>query len=102
MSGKNHFVPAEEEELEKLADFFSLFADSSRIKILSALDHSPLCAPDMEEHLGISRTAIVHQLRKLKAAGVVKTYRDSRKTVYALDDEHIHHIFNTGLDHIRH
>ena len=102
MKFENSFDRAKEEELEELADFFSLFADSTRIKILSALDKAPLCATDMEMSLGISRTAVVHQLRKLKAARLVKSSKEFRKTMYTLDDEHIHHIFNTGLDHIRH
>lgn len=102
MNGRSSFDRAKEEELEELADFFSLFADSTRIKILNALDKTPLCASDMENSLGICRTAVVHQLRKLKAARLVRSYKEFRKTMYALDDEHIHHIFNTGLDHIRH
>lgn len=96
------FFSATEEELDSLCEFFSLFADSSRIKILCALARSPLCATDLEECSEISRTAIVHQLRRLKRARLVKTYKENRKTVYALDDDHIHRIFETGLEHIRH
>lgn len=93
---------ATEEELNRLSEFFFLFADSSRIKILSALEQQPRCATDLEEQLGISRTAVVHQLRRLKSARLVKSFKRNRKTLYALDDQHIQMIFEVGLEHIRH
>lgn len=89
-----------EEKLYNLAEFFSVFGDSTRIKILWALSESEMCVCDIAILLKITQSAISHQLRILKQAKLVK-YRKSGKIVfYSLCDEHIKQIFNQWLNHI--
>lgn len=89
-----------EEKLYNLAEFFSVFGDSTRIRILWALSESEMCVCDIAILLNITQSAISHQLRVLKQAKLVK-YRKSGKIVfYSLCDEHIKQIFDQWLDHI--
>lgn len=92
--------PKAEEQFE-LADFFKIFGDSTRIRILCALFDGELCVCDIAETLGMTISAISHQLRVLKQARLV-TWRRAGKTVYyALADDHIHLILDQGIEHIR-
>jgi len=91
-----------EEELLDLADLFKMFADSTRIKILSALLHSEMCVCDIACLLGMTKSAISHQLRLLRQSRLVKTRRDGKVVYYSLDDEHVNGIFAQGLEHIKH
>ena len=91
----------EENELYDLADFFKIFGDSTRIKILSALSFSEMCVGDISCLLNTSQSAISHQLRILKQARLVKNRREGKVVYYSLDDGHIQGIFAHGLDHIR-
>ena len=86
-----------EEELQDLAEFFKVFGDATRLKILSVLLCSEMCVYDIATLLGMSQSAISHQLRVLKQMDLVK----NRKTIfYALADDHIITILNQGLNHI--
>ncbi len=88
------------EELEELADFFKVFGDVTRLKIMNALLISELCVQDIADSLGMSQSAISHQLRTLKQLDLVKTRRDGKTIYYSLADTHISTILNTGIDHI--
>ncbi len=88
------------EELEELADFFKVFGDVTRLKIMNALLVSELCVQDIADSLEMSQSAISHQLRTLKQQDLVKTRRDGKTIYYSLADTHIATILNTGLDHI--
>lgn len=90
----------QEETLYDLAEFFKVFGDTTRIKILCALFQSELCVCDMAALLNMTQSAISHQLRVLKANRLVKFRRDGKVIYYSLDDEHIKHIFDEGLRHI--
>lgn len=90
----------EEESLYDLAELFKVFGDTTRIKILWALDESEMCVCDISALLNMSHSAISHQLRILKQAKLVKNRKDGKVVYYSLDDDHIKHIFNQGLDHI--
>lgn len=89
-----------EETLYDLAEFFKVFGDSTRIKILCALFEAELCVCDMAAVLNMTQSAISHQLRVLKANRLVKFRRDGKVIYYSLDDEHIKNIFDEGLNHI--
>lgn len=89
-----------EEKLYELAEFFKVFGDTTRIRILCALFESEMCVCDLSALLNISQSAISHQLRGLKAARVVKFRREGKVIYYSLDDEHIKHIFDEGFRHI--
>ena len=92
----------DEELLYDLAELYKVFGDSTRIRILSALLDHELCVCDLAELLGMGQSAISHQLRILRTAGLVRPRRDGKTMYYALDDEHVHSIFAAGLQHILH
>ena len=89
-----------DEYLYDLADLFRIFGDTTRIRILYALMESELCVNDITEILGMTQSAVSHQLRILKDAKLVKFRRDGKNTIYSLDDEHVHDILATGMEHI--
>ncbi|SMB86056.1 transcriptional regulator, ArsR family [Desulfonispora thiosulfatigenes DSM 11270] len=89
-----------EENLVDLAELFKVFGDSTRIRILSALAISEMCVCDIAALLNMTQSAISHQLRILKQARLIKNRRDGKIVFYALDDEHVEHIFEQGLIHI--
>ena len=90
----------EEEDLYNLADFFKVFGDSTRIKIISALLTCEMCVCDIAALLNMTHSSISHQLRVLKQARLVKFRREGKVVYYSLDDGHIKEIFNTGLLHV--
>lgn len=89
-----------EETLYDLADLFKVLGDSTRIKILCALFQAEMCVCDIAALLGMTQSAISHQLRVLKQARIVKHRKDGKVVYYSLDDEHVKGIFNQGLTHI--
>jgi len=90
-----------EEELFALADFYKIFGDSTRIRILFVLYETELCVCDIAETLGMTVSAISHQLRILKQARLVKFRRAGKTVYYSLADDHIHAILAQGMEHIR-
>ena len=89
-----------EEELQELADFFKVFGDATRLKILYVLLCSEMCVYDIASILGMLQSAISHQLRVLKQMGLVKNRRDGKIIFYSPADSHIVTILSQGLDHI--
>ena len=89
-----------DEILYDLADFFKIFGDSTRIKILYALFSSEMCVQDLAELLDMNQSAISHQLRILKQAHVVKHRKDGKYVFYSLDDEHVTQIVAQGMAHL--
>ena len=89
-----------EEVLYDLAELFKVFGDTTRVKIISALFESEMCVCDIAELLHMSQSAISHQLRVLRQARLVKYRKEGKVAFYALNDEHIKHIFDEGLEHI--
>lgn len=90
----------DEQKLRDLADLFKLFGDATRVRILSALLQSEMCVCDLAELLGMSQSAISHQLRVLKQGKLVKNRREGKTVFYSLDDNHIGTIINQGMEHI--
>lgn len=90
----------EEETLYDLAEIFKVFGDSTRIKILWALEESEMCVCDIAVLLNMTQSAISHQLRVLKNARLVKNRREGKVVYYSLDDDHIKDILDKGLAHI--
>ena len=87
--------------LYDLSDFFKIFGDSTRISILFAIDKEPLCVCDIAELLGMTKSAVSHQLKILRQSALV-TYRKSGKNVfYSLADEHVRDIIEKALEHIK-
>lgn len=89
-----------EEQLYDLAELFKIFGDTTRIRILYALFESEMCVCDIAELLGMSQSAISHQLRLLKQVKLVRNRREGKTVYYALADEHVRTIIHQGMDHI--
>ncbi len=92
----------QEETLYDLAELFKVFGDSTRIKILCALQQQEMCVCDIAALLGMTQSAISHQLRILKQASLVKYRREGKVVYYSLDDEHVSNIFAQGFAHVSH
>lgn len=91
----------EENEIYDLADFFKMFGDSTRIKIMCALDNGEMCVCDLAILLGMTKSAVSHQLKSLKQANLVKYRKEGKSVIYSLADDHVKLIVEMGLDHIR-
>ena len=89
-----------EEHLYDLAELFKVFGDTTRIRILYALFESELCVYDIADLLGMSQSAISHQLRVLKQARLVRSRRDGKMAYYFLADDHVRTIIGQGMEHI--
>ena len=90
----------QEETLYDLAELFKIFGDSTRIRILWALDEAEMCVCDIAFLLNMTQSAISHQLRLLKNADLVKSRREGKIVFYSIKDEHVKQIFDLGLIHI--
>lgn len=92
----------EEDTFYKLAEFFKILGDTTRTKILFALDHNEMCVCDIANVLGMSKSSISHQLGTLRKSGIVKCRKNGKEVYYMLDDEHIKGIFEIAIEHIAH
>ncbi|HIX94067.1 MAG TPA: metalloregulator ArsR/SmtB family transcription factor [Candidatus Gemmiger excrementipullorum] len=90
----------DDEVLYDLAELFRVFGDTTRIKVLYALFESELCVNDIAQVVGISQSAVSHQLRLLKANKLVKFRRDGKTIYYALDDDHVRSMIALGMEHV--
>ena len=91
------------EELERIAELFKVLGDPTRMQILTALfAQTELCVCDISALLGMSQSAISHQLRLLRTTHLVKNRREGKSIYYSLDDTHVATIIAQGLEHIRH
>lgn len=89
-----------EEELYDLAELFKVFGDSTRIRILYALFERDICVYDIAQELGMTQSAISHQLRILKNSKLVKSRREGKQVIYTLADDHVRTIIDQGWEHI--
>ena len=100
VSRKREAMP-EEATLYDLSDFFKIFGDSTRISILFAIDGEPMCVCDIAELLGMTKSAVSHQLKILRQSALI-TYKKSGKNVfYTLADDHVRDIIEKALEHIK-
>jgi ArsR family transcriptional regulator len=83
-----------------LAETFKLLGDTTRVRILDALSRSELCVCDIAGLLGLSESAVSHQLRLLRGVRLVRPRRAGRMVFYTLDDQHIVGLFEQGLEHV--
>lgn len=89
-----------EETLKELADFYKVFGDATRVKILFVLLQAEMCVCDLAETLEMTQSAISHQLRVLKQMKLVKNRREGKTVYYSLADGHIQNIISQGMEHI--
>ena len=84
----------------KTAELFKIFGDKTRLKILDALSVNELCVCDIADILGMTISAISHQLRILKTVNLIKQRRDGKSILYSLADEHVEKLIATGIEHV--
>ena len=89
------------ERLNRLADFFRSFGDETRLRILQVLAEQEICVGDLSQTLGMTQSAVSHQLRILKQNRLIKGRRDGKQICYSLDDEHVRTLLEVGTEHIR-
>lgn len=88
-----------DEDICDLADFFKVFGDSSRLKVLWALHQGELCVTHLAALLGMTAPAVSHQLKILRQSHLVRTRRDGKNIYYSLADDHVQRILELGLEH---
>ena len=90
----------DDEKLYDLAELFKVFGDSTRIKILYALFEAELCVCDIAQLLGLTQSAVSHQLRVLKAGRLVKPRKEGKTVFYSLADDHVRTLIAQGMEHV--
>jgi DNA-binding transcriptional ArsR family regulator len=85
---------------DALAETFRLLGDPTRLRIVDAIADGELCVCDIAERVGISESAVSHQLRLMRAQRIVRGRRQGRCVYYTLDDQHILDLFQQGLRHV--
>ena len=90
-----------EDTLYDLTELFRIFGDSTRVRILYVLFEAEMCVCDIAALLGMTQSAISHQLRALKNVRLVKSRREGKTVFYSLADDHVKIIINQGLEHVR-
>jgi DNA-binding transcriptional ArsR family regulator len=83
-----------------LAETFKVLGDTTRVRMLDALSRTELCVCDLARLVGLSDSAVSHQLRLLRGTRLVRARRDGRQMFYTLDDQHIVGLFEQGLEHV--
>jgi len=90
-----------ERDLDRLSLIYKALADPTRLKIVSALKDGEMCVCDLAALLGLSESAVSHQLRRLRDLSLVRNRRDGQVLYYSLDDHHVNELIQVGLDHVR-
>ena len=100
----NHLkdIMPSEEIIYDVADFFKVFGDSTRLKILLSLKNGEVCVGDISEVLNMSQSAVSHQLRILRQNDIVKFRKDGKIVYYSLDDIHVETLLTQSMEHVTH
>ena len=86
----------------RLSAVFRALSDPARLRIVSLLAHHELCVCDVAAALGMTQSAVSHQLRQMREMRLVRKRRDGRMMYYSLDDEHVHDLYDRGVLHVEH
>ena len=92
----------DEDTFNRLAEFFKILGDTTRTRILFALDQNEMCVCDIANVLGMTKSSISHQLSLLRRSGIVKCRKEGKEVYYMLDDNHVKELFEIGIKHIEH
>jgi ArsR family transcriptional regulator len=90
------------DDLSRLSALFATLGDPTRLRIISALATHELCVCDLAAAIGLTESAVSHQLRQLRTLGLVRHRRKGRLMLYALDDEHVTGIYRQAIEHVAH
>ena len=97
---KREAMPSEE-LLYDLSDFFKILGDSTRMNILFAIDGEPMCVCDIAELLGMTKSAVSHQLKILRQSALITYKKVGKNVFYTLADDHVRDIIEKALEHIK-
>ena len=100
IEGAHEALPQDEEML-RVSELFKVLGDGTRMRILFVLLTSEMCVCDLSEALGMTVSAVSHQLRILRQAYLVKYRRVGKTVLYTLADDHVKTLLSQGLDHVR-
>ena len=92
---------SDKEEYLRLAELFKMFADGTRVQILHALEQHEMCVCDLAVLLGVTKSAVSHQLKALRMANLVTFRREGQIVFYSLADDHVKAIMDKGFEHLR-
>lgn len=92
----------DQETAARVAELFRALSDPSRVRIISALLEGEMNISALAEYVGISESAVSHQMRGLRQMRMVRARKAGRQVFYRLDDEHVAELFRKGLDHAQH
>ena len=90
----------DDEILLATADFYKVLSDSTRIKIINALDEKELCVCDISSLLNMTKSAVSHQLQNLKEMNLIKSRKQGKEVFYSLADNHVRQVFEISLEHV--
>ena len=93
--------PIDRRDVDGLTEIFRVLGDPTRVRILDALASAELCVGDIAHRLGVSESAVSHQLRLLRSSRIVRARREGRMMFYSLDDRHVLSLFRQGLRHVQ-
>ncbi|HZR27071.1 MAG TPA: metalloregulator ArsR/SmtB family transcription factor [Vicinamibacterales bacterium] len=99
MSSRSYVLT--DEAASALAETFKVLGDPTRVRILDALSRTEIPVCDLADVLGLTQSAVSHQLRLLRSMRLVRSRRDGRHIFYVLDDDHIAKLFKQGLEHVQ-
>jgi len=97
-----HSTILNERTAAQLAELFRAFSDTSRVRIIAALDDCEMSVSALAQAVGISESAVSHHMRGLRQMRLVRARKDGRQVFYCLDDDHVAALFREGLDHVQH
>jgi len=102
LSNYSYIMLLKEHTSTHLADLFSALSDPTRLRIISVLLESEMNVGELAAQLGMTESAVSHQLRGLRQLRLVRSRKDGRQVFYALDDDHVAKLYRLGLDHVEH
>ena len=100
VSAASSLSPLRDATVSALAETFRLLGDPTRVRIVDALSRGALCVHEISDRIGISESAVSHQLRLMRSMRIVRGRREGRCVYYTLDDQHVLDLFQQGLRHV--
>ena len=91
-----------EKQIDDLSAFFKMMGDPTRIKMMYLISQGDVCVQDIACALGMTKSAISHQLSGLKDSKIVKSRREGKNVYYSIDDDHVHAVLSLAMTHIQH
>ena len=91
-----------EAQMQRLAEFYKVMGDPTRCKLIFALQQQEMCVCDLANLLSMTKSAVSHQLAKMRESGIVRWKREGKSVIYGLDDAHVSQMFAVTMEHIRH